>query len=190
MAAPEDTNILNMTGIWSLNSAESDDLDATFAVQGIPWIIRKVIAYARLEIEMKQQVSDEPDTKSATIINVKQTVRPGGFDTANRYILDGQTRHDTVPIFGAMSMKASYVSRAEVSEEATLGREIEDPVGGDGRVAIEERSGGVNTGWQTVATWGFEEVNGERRFCKYCITTKGDQKAEARLVYDYRALSA
>jgi hypothetical protein len=143
---------------------------------------------------MKQQVSSEPDTESAAIINVKQTVRPGGFDTANRYVLDGQTRHDTVPIFGAMSMRARYVSKEEVSKEATLGREIEEPVivgrdDGVHPVAIEERSGGVNTGWQTVATWGFEKVDGERRFCKYCITTKGDQRAEARLVYDYRALS-
>ena len=32
MAAPRETNIGNMTGIWGLNRTLSDDLDATFAL--------------------------------------------------------------------------------------------------------------------------------------------------------------
>lgn len=140
-------------------------------------------------------IQQNPDTSSTTVIEIKQTVRPGGFDTANKYVLDGETRTDTVPMFGAMSMRAQYVGRAEASDilnasSSNMGKDLETPLGGDGegRVGISEISQGVNTGWKTVAVWGFQRLDGERRFCKYCITTKGDQKAEARLVYDYRAL--
>nr|QJY30859.1 hypothetical protein [Discosia rubi] len=187
MAAPENTNILNMTGIWSLNSLESDDLGPTFALQGVPWIVRKVISFASLEITMDQK-EPAPPTDPSTIIKVKQTVRPGGFDTANSYVLDGKLRTDTVPIFGAMSMRAQYVSSVEVSSEDVLGREIEKPIASDDRVGIKEVTEGVNTGWKTTALWGFERINGERRFCKYCITTKEGQNVQARLVYDYKAL--
>lgn len=146
-------------------------------------------------------IQRDPDSNSnstnttATVIDIKQTVRPGGFDTANQYILDGEIRTDNVPIFGAMSMRARYVGRAEVNNAlgaSSLEREIEYPLGssedGEEVMAIEETSEGKNTGWKTVAVWGFERVDGGRRFCKYCITTKGDRKAEARLVYNYRAL--
>ncbi|WQF76711.1 hypothetical protein CDEST_01725 [Colletotrichum destructivum] len=188
MAAPDEASILNMTGIWSLNPIESDDLGPTFMLQNIPWIVRKVISYASLELKMDQK-DPAPPERPATVIDINQTVRPGGFDTANSYILDGETRHDKVPIFGAMSMRAKYVPKAEVSGEDLMGHEIEQPSPTDERVGIKEFTEGVNTGWKTTALWGFEKVNGERRFCKYCTTTKGDEKVQARLVYDYRSLA-
>ncbi|KAK2051503.1 hypothetical protein LY76DRAFT_640100 [Colletotrichum caudatum] len=189
MTAPDDASILKMTGTWSLNPVESDDLSSTFMLQNIPWIVRKVISYASLELKMEQKDPAPPD-RAATVIDVSQTVRPGGFDTANSYILDGEIRHAKVPIFGAMSMRAQYVPMAEVSEEDLMGHEIERPSVSDDRVAIKEMTEGVNTGWKTTVLWGFEKVNEERRFCKYCTTTRGDEKVQARLVYDYRPLTA
>ncbi|TLD09210.1 uncharacterized protein PgNI_07972 [Pyricularia grisea] len=188
MAAPEGTSILNITGTWSLSSSLSDDLGPTFMAQNIPWIIRRVISYASLELKMIQKAAEPPE-RPATVIDVIQTVRPGGFDSENSYILDGETRTDKVPIFGAMSMKAVYVPMAEVSTEDIMGQVIEQPSATDDRVAIKEMTEGVNTGWKTTALWAFQEIDGERRFCKYCTTTKGEEKVQARLVYDYKATS-
>lgn len=138
---------------------------------------------------MEQQEPTPPET-SATVIRVKQTVRPGGFDTSNAYNLDGELRQEAVPIFGAVSMRANYVSAADISKEDTMNYEIERPIFTDDRIAIREMTVGVNTGWEATTLWGFQQVNGERRFCKYCTTTKGDQKVQVRLIYDYRPLSA
>lgn len=155
--------------------------------QGVPWIIQKVINFASLELIMRQQPPAHPETP-ATVININQIVRPGGFDSANSYVLDGDTREDTVPIFGAMSMRAAYANAADVTEDDALGRNVERPISGDERIGIREVAKGVHTGWSTTSLWAFEKVDGERRFCKYCITTKEDQKAQARLVYDYKPL--
>lgn len=146
-----------------------------------------MISYASVEIKMEQEELT-PSDNHTTVINVNQTVRPGNFDTVNKYILDGETRYDTVPIFGAMSMRAHYVSMAEVSEEDLMGHQIERTEATDERIGIKEITKGVNTGWKTTAIWAFEEVNGERRFCKYCTTIKEDGKVQVRLVYDYKPL--
>lgn len=155
--------------------------------QGIPWIIRKIINYAALELAMTQKEASASNT--AVEIAVKQTVRPGGFDSFNSYILDGAVREETVPIFGTIAMHADYVKAGAIAEEELLGYEIEGMKDGE-KVAIREVTKSVHSGWETVTVWGFEEVQGERRYCKYCVTTKDEKTATARLVYDYRGVPA
>ncbi|KAL8840022.1 MAG: hypothetical protein Q9170_001506 [Blastenia crenularia] len=182
MAVPNNTDILDVTGHWSLNRTLSDSLEDTFALQGIPWIVRKVINVANLELSFQQ---DLPETENAAIrFTVKQTVRPGGFDSSNEYILDGKTRYDTVPLFGEISATNSYVTRDAVTMEDSLQRHIEQ-VDGDERIGILEITTGVYTGWTSQTLWGFEKIDGKKYFCKYATTTKGDQKATARMVFDY-----
>jgi hypothetical protein len=44
-------------------------------------------------------------------------------------------------------------------------------------------------GWIAVQVWGFQDVTvggkQERRFCRNVVVTKGGQKAQIRMVYDY-----
>ncbi|KAL8974905.1 MAG: hypothetical protein Q9197_000874 [Variospora fuerteventurae] len=161
MAAPNTVDILDVTGRWSLNRTLSDSLEDTFALQ------------------------DLPETENAPIrFSVKQTVRPGGFDSSNEYVLDGKTRYDTVPIFGEVSATNSYVTADAVTVEDTLHRGIEYAKGQQ-KVGILEITTGVHTGWASQTVWGFERIDGGRHLCKYAITTKDDQKATARMVFDY-----
>lgn len=111
-------------------------------------------------------------------------MRPGGFDSENEYILDGETRYDTVPIFGEVSATNSYVTQKEVTNEDSLGRSVE-PIDGEDRIGIMEIAKGVHTGWASRTLWAFEAIEGERHLCKYATTTKDDRKATARMVFDY-----
>jgi hypothetical protein len=43
----------------------------------------------------------------------------------------------------------------------------------------------TTNGWVVTQIWGFQEVKGERRFCRNIVATKGKNVAKARLVYDY-----
>lgn len=36
-----------------------------------------------------------------------------------------------------------------------------------------------------TAVWGFEEVEGERRYVRYTVTRKGEKEIRLRLVYDF-----
>ncbi|KAL8704426.1 MAG: hypothetical protein Q9201_002417 [Fulgogasparrea decipioides] len=175
-------DILDVTGHWSLNRTLSDSLEDTFMLQGIPWIVRKVINVATLELSFQQ---DLPETEDAPIrFTVKQTVRPGGFDSANEYILDGKTRYDTVPIFGEVSATNSYVTEDDVTVADSLQREVERTQGQQ-RIGIMEITAGVHTGWTSRTLWGFERIEGIKHLCKYATTTKDGQKATARMVFDY-----
>ncbi|KAI0506265.1 hypothetical protein F5B22DRAFT_650823 [Xylaria bambusicola] len=181
MAAPSEINVSDVTGRWALNRALSDQLEPLFTLQGIPWIIRKVINFASLEL---QYTKDPPsDPTAATSFSFKQTVRPGGFDTINRYVLDGDKRTDTVPIFGEVTMYAKYLNRDEVTLEQTLGTGIQGDAEKD--VAIIEVTESKSMGWKAETVWVFETIDGEYRLCKYNRIWKGDQSAKAKMVHDY-----
>jgi hypothetical protein len=40
--------------------------------------------------------------------------------------------------------------------------------------------------WQAEMLWGFEMINGERRYTRRVVVWKGDKVERARLVYDYK----
>lgn len=125
----------------------------------------------------------DDDAPATTRFSFKQTVRPGGFDTRNEYVIDGAKRTDTVPIFGEITMHASYVGPGGVTREQTLAHDIESV--DDQHAAILEVVDSENMGWTATTVWAFEVIDGERRFCKYNTTVKGEQTATARMVLDY-----
>ncbi|KAI1748130.1 hypothetical protein F4782DRAFT_383999 [Xylaria castorea] len=181
MAAPIEINISDVTGRWSLNRSLSDSLEACFALQGIPWIIRKVINFATLEL---QYIKESPsDATAAPSFAFKQTVRPGGFDTINKYVMDGEKRTDSVPIFGEITAQARYLDRGEVKPEQTFGTGIHGDAEKD--VAMLEVVESEKMGWRAEALWVFETIDGENRFCKYNTITKNGQSATAKLIHDY-----
>ena len=178
MAAPKEATVLNVTGRWLLNRTLSDSTEASFALQGIPWIVRKVINFASLEL---QYVKLPPAPGStATRFGFKQTVSPGGFNTSNEYIMDGEKRTDTVPIFGEISARCSYIGHNDVAKQ------VEGFASADAdQLAILEITNSEAMGWSASTAWVFEALEGERRLVKHNTTTKGDKVEKARMVFDY-----
>lgn len=44
----------------------------------------------------------------------------------------------------------------------------------------------VDAGWIAEQNWGFEEINGERRYTRRVMVWKGGESQSSRFVYDYR----
>ncbi|KAL8754895.1 MAG: hypothetical protein Q9184_004963 [Pyrenodesmia sp. 2 TL-2023] len=175
MATPESVDILDVTGRWSLNRMLSDSLEDTFAL---------VINVADLQFSFQQDLPETEDSPAR--FTVKQTIRPGGFDSSNEYILDGKARYDTVPIFGEVTATNSYLTEDGLTTEDTLSRTIEPANGQQQQViGILKITTGVHTGWTSRTVWGFERIDGGKYLCKYATTTKDNQKATARMVFDY-----
>ncbi|SPO07541.1 uncharacterized protein DNG_10235 [Cephalotrichum gorgonifer] len=169
MAAPPSVNILDVTGIWIL--------------QGVPWALRKILSFAGVSLHMTQTQSapeDNPDGEKVVSIRVKQVVTPGGFSSEESYILDFQSRDSTVPIFGALSARSKYLPIDEIPDEEVR-RRLE---GGGANVVVQEFAHSKAGDWVTEGIWGFEDVNGERRFTRTNVTSKGDSRVVSRLVYD------
>jgi len=149
--------------------------------QGMPWPLRKILGLANVSLHLQQKTFSE-EKGEVTSILAKQVVSPGGFNSEDSYILDAQTREATVPIFGTVSVKTSYVPVAQL-EDADFQKRIKT---GGGDVVIREVVENKKNGWVTEGTWGFEEIGGERRFTRTSITTTPGDQTVARLVYDFK----
>lgn len=44
----------------------------------------------------------------------------------------------------------------------------------------------VGNGWIADLLWGFEDVQGQRRYVRRVVVVKGDKRIERRLVYDWQ----
>ncbi|KAG6010936.1 hypothetical protein E4U21_002606 [Claviceps maximensis] len=118
MAAPAHMNITDITGRWRPNRHLSSTLEPTFSLQGIPWLVRKITNFVNLELQyVKSNVpsvqSGRSNTASvsgsvATRYAFTQTVRPGKFDCRNEYVMDGEQRENTVPIFGIVAVQVQH----------------------------------------------------------------------------------
>ncbi|KAJ3530842.1 hypothetical protein NM208_g9142 [Fusarium decemcellulare] len=184
MAAPLEKTTADMTGIWVMNSLLSDPIDPTFAIQGVPWLVRKVLAFASVTLTMTHSTEPIDDSsESVTKVHVKQTISPGGFNNEDDYILDSEVRVATVPIFGTIAMRAKYTPLPDVEDEELRTR-LEEGQTGDS--VIQEIATNEGVGWDAVGTWGFEMIDGQRYFTRTTVTKKGDEEVSVRLVYDYR----
>jgi hypothetical protein len=150
--------------------------------QGISWIVRKVINYADLEL---QYVKVPPaEGSEAHRFTVKQTVRPGGFDFDNEYIVDGAKRTNTLPIFGTVTVHCSYVGYNDLTQEQVFDRQI-DSGEDEGYAAMIEVVHNESKGWVATNVWAFEVIDGGRRLCKYNTTSNGGNTTKALVVHDY-----
>jgi len=151
--------------------------------QDIPWIVRKVINFATVQLYMKQdtcspEACSDKESNPITTIHVTQIVTPGRFNSQDTYILDSVARESTVPIFGKITVAAKYVSVAEIEDAAVRTKFEAD-------ISIVETVRSIENGWETTSIWGIERIGGERYYVRYSLTKKGDQDLRLRLVYDF-----
>ncbi|WQF80926.1 hypothetical protein CDEST_05940 [Colletotrichum destructivum] len=190
MAAPSSKTVTDLNGTWVL--------ELTIPKQGMSWINRKVLSLGRITLRMTQKRKESIPSSAAIegygggIYEVRQlqTVNPGGFTAEDVYLLDGEMRESTVPIWGRVASRLRMCgSRTEV-ENIDM---FKDGGGGDNARAaegavIEEKTVSIGGGgWTSMLVWGFEEVAGERRFTQCCLTVKGETRQQASIVYDYVA---
>ncbi|KAK3938594.1 hypothetical protein QBC46DRAFT_410038 [Diplogelasinospora grovesii] len=105
MATPSDVLMQDLTGSWTLSKTLSDPFDRVFAIQGIPWIIRKVVSIATLSLKATQQV-DESGTKTL-VFTQAASVAIGGLSEENEVrVLDWREEFHSSTLFGTSSHRS------------------------------------------------------------------------------------
>ncbi len=151
----------------------------------MPWALRKILGFANVSLHLSQtnsQTENSAAEPGTTTIRAKQVVTPGGFNSEDSYVLDALAREATVPIFGHVSVKTSFVPTAELDDD-DLRQRLRT---GGGDVVIREVVESKVNGWSTEGIWGFEQVEGERRFTRTSVTTTTGDQVVAKLVYDFK----
>lgn len=162
----------------------SESPDPALVIQGIGYVIRTGISYATISLTVTQyQAPPKPphdSSDSFTHIDIDQSAS-GLTSTQENRCLDDTPREHTDWLFGTVRGRSKWLSLDEV-EDAYLksGWEVE----GDGKFILSHVDS-VDNGWTATQIWGFQKVDGERRYCRKVVVAKGESRAQFRLVYDY-----
>ncbi|VDC01899.1 unnamed protein product [Peniophora sp. CBMAI 1063] len=177
MAAPADMTTKNYTGVWQMNKKLGVDYDEILSAQGVGFMKRKAMGAATLTITLKNFVANGVEhlevTQKATGLNGNTETRALDWsEKAN----DG--------LFGPVKAQARRVRLDELEQPFLKTGWTADAVE---HGVIQTRT--TSTGdkhWVIDQIWGFEDMQGERRYVRkiYLINDDG-KKLEKRLVYDY-----
>jgi len=176
-----------------MNKSLSDDFDPVLALQGLSWFTRKAISLATIVLTIKEYTE-------SSIYHIDITSVASGLSTTqeNR-TLDWAERDHADRIFGKVQGRSRLFKTGEYQMEgpgspedaAFLRAEKLKDGQTDSRFLDNEHVQSwvknVDGGdWIAEQVWGFEEVNGERRYTRRVIVWKNGQEQRARLVYDYK----
>jgi len=129
-------------------------------------------------------VKEYVDNSSITHIDIEQVGLAGIRGSTELRSLDWQERQRSDNVFGEVLGKSRWIAVRDV-EDAYLREGWGEEMNRDDAMAMESNVKSVGNGWTAVQIWGFEQVDGERRYSRHVVVTKGDQRIEARLIYDF-----
>ncbi|KAI1629109.1 hypothetical protein EDD37DRAFT_616076 [Exophiala viscosa] len=193
MAAPPDINCTNLTGKFVMNKSLSDDMDPFLTLQGLSWFTRKAIALATVVLTIREYFKD-------ALWHIDITSVASGLSTTQEdRTLDWQDRDHEDKIFGKCRGKSRLFKKGEYQMEGPGSPEdavfLQADKLKDGKTdsrfvdeehvqSIVKQVGGGD--WTAEQVWGFEEINGERRYTRRLIVWKAGKEEKCRLVYDYK----
>lgn len=187
MAAPADKNTKNLNGKWSMNKSQSDSIEPVLALQGIGWVIRKALGAASITLDVNQYDAPPKPPNTATDvvthIDIAQAVSGGLTGTQENRCLDDCWREHSDWLFGSVKGRSTWVGVADLDDEF-LKKDWEATVGVE-KPLILSHVESQDSGWVARQVWGFQTVNGERKYVRQLVLVKGDKRVQVRFVYDF-----
>ncbi|KAK9440014.1 hypothetical protein VB005_04635 [Metarhizium brunneum] len=189
MAAPPETNIRNLTGVWRMSKTLSDDMGPSLAIQGIPWIVRKAISWATITGNLTQAT----DNAGNTTITVAQTASGGIKGETEIYNLDEREYKASSTMFGVQRIRAGWVDLRVEKPLSLSGRPFDTYLSegwieeDDPKVAghITAYIVSEQAGWSVEQVWGFSIIDEKRYRVIRFIVRKGEESAASRVVYEW-----
>lgn len=167
------------------NRTLSDSADKGLTIQSIGYLIRTGISMATISIVVNQyEAPPKPPNESTDIvthIDIEQFATGLSGSVENRCVDDTYRDHSDW-LFGNVRGKSYWVSVDDIEDEYLKGGWLAE---GEGKNLVLSHVESQDYGWVADQVWGFQEVEGERRYCRNIIITKDDQRAEFRFVYDF-----
>lgn len=147
-------------------------------MQGVPWIMRKGIAKATLELTISQHV----DERGLTRLDVESRPSIGPAQKESRVLDWDQVGEANHPLFGNGKARARWAALAgwDGDGDAYLTGGWED---GTTEVIVQQNE--MDSGTQTTLVHGFEVISGQRYYVRHIVSKKGKEVAKIKLVYDY-----
>ncbi|KAJ6111032.1 hypothetical protein N7486_003267 [Penicillium sp. IBT 16267x] len=175
MAAPSEITIRDLSGKWNLNSELSGDVTPIMELQGVPWIVRSMLANASISVSLIQSTDEAGVTKIDSVQNSMGQV------VQEERVLDWELRDQPHLIFGNMRVRSRFSTPNDV-EAVLRDRSGSGECDWEGEVIEIEV---VTTGWNSITIWGFTTIDGTRRYIRRSVAKKGEEEKVVQLVYDW-----
>lgn len=162
------------------NKSLSGNPDPALALQGIGWLTRKAIGIATVTLTIKEYVDDA----GVTHVDIQQTATGGLKGTAEDRELDNVYREHSDWLFGKVKGRTCWAGPAsaeQLPDDAFLRSNW--AAGTQEWVFAYVES--LDSTWTASQVWGFQVVDGERRYARNVVVAKGKERVELRLVYDH-----
>lgn len=192
MAAPANKTLKDLNGKWFMNKTLSDNPDEGLALQGIGWLTRKAIGMATVTLHVKMYTGPPkpPATSTDPVvhIDIDQTATAGLKGTSEKRCIDSVVREHSDWIFGSVNGHTKWATPAEIETDHLRSNWLEgdaEKAGPEGQTHIVNIAESNDSNWVVTQVWGFQEINGERRYARNLVINKGKDKFEFRLVYDW-----
>jgi hypothetical protein len=127
-------------------------------------------------------------------IDIEQLISPGGLKNRESRILNWEESMNDDDTFGLMKGRSKWVGEGDV-EWGTLDEWLREGwlvegrdgllMGGKEQEWILTTARNVKNAWSIEGVWGFQEIGGERYYCRKLVTRKGDVVLRTRLVYEW-----
>lgn len=185
MAAPPEKTLDDLSGSWVMNKSLSGDTDAVLSLQGVGWFIRKTIGLATVTLKHKHYKDDE----GFEHIDIDQLITPGLQGTTELRTLNWTWRDHSDIVFGDVKGRTRKVKLSDVpdDEDGKWMKEGWEPAFLEKGEAIETYVESTTKGWTANQFWGFEIIDGERRYTRHVVVKdkSGKKVLRIKLVYDW-----
>ncbi|KAE9567299.1 hypothetical protein CGCF415_v011913 [Colletotrichum fructicola] len=178
MAAPSTCTLHNLTGKFRTNKQLSDSSDPLLAIQGINWAIRKAMGAVPIVINIKAC----PPENGVDVIEAENVIGGGIHKAKERRLLNWDVVERTDANFGRLRVQNGWSALSDIKDKfLTDGLQKEHSQESVIMIKVEN----LDHAWTQEQTWGFEEIDGIRRYVRKIVVTKEGKRETARLVFDY-----
>lgn len=148
--------------------------------------MRKGVGLASITLDINQYEGPPkpPNTSTETFthIDIEQSASGLSSTTENR-CADNTYREHSDWLFGNVKGKTDWTSVASIDDEYLKKGWI--VASDDAKELIHSHVESLDAGWTADQVWGFQTVDGERRYCRNILIQKDGERVEFRLIYDY-----
>ncbi|OKL60778.1 hypothetical protein UA08_04444 [Talaromyces atroroseus] len=183
MAAPDHVTMKDLSGIWVMSKSLSDDMEPSLKLQGIPWVIRKVVSWATITGRLKQTV----DENGTTLISIEQTATSGIKGETETHRLNWSPVTHASTMFGSQTVRSRWVILND-NAKSEDGRAL-DPFLTEGWLDRESPHVQVSIqsekGWTAEQIWGFAQVEEKRYHVRKFLVRNNEEEAKVQIVYEW-----
>lgn len=177
------------------NKGQSGVLEPVLALQGIGWLTRKAVGLATFTLDIKHfnappAPPGEPSGGPVSHIEIDQLGTGGIKGTSEKRCLDSLYREHSDWLFGTVKGQSRWIDIAEVDDaflKAGFLEGDEEKGGPNGEKHILSHVENEERGWTASQIWGFKIVEGVRKYVRNVVVSKGAERVEIQLVYDWVA---